>query len=40
MGLLGFLVIANNGEDADGNLIFTSTSTIIINEAVRKAMSV
>jgi len=40
MGLLGFLVIANNGEDADGSLIFTSTSTIIINEAVRKAMSV
>lgn len=40
MGLLGFLVIANNGEDPDGNLVFTSTSTIIINEAVRKAMSV
>ncbi|KQB93440.1 MaoC family dehydratase N-terminal domain-containing protein [Geobacillus thermodenitrificans] len=40
MGQLGFLIIANNGEDTNGNLLFTSTSTIIINEAIRKAMSV
>jgi acyl dehydratase len=40
MGELGFLVIANYGEDPSGNIIFTSTSTIIITEAVRKAMVV
>ncbi|GLH62529.1 MaoC family dehydratase N-terminal domain-containing protein [Parageobacillus sp. G301] len=38
MGELGFLVITNYGEDPSGNVIFTSTSTIIITEAVRKAM--
>jgi acyl dehydratase len=40
MGELGFLVITNYGEDPSGNVIFTSTSTIIITEAVRKAMVV
>ncbi|BDG47183.1 MaoC family dehydratase N-terminal domain-containing protein [Parageobacillus sp. KH3-4] len=40
MGKLGFLVITNYGEDSSGNVIFTSTSTIIITEAVRKAMIV
>ncbi|NUK31335.1 MaoC family dehydratase N-terminal domain-containing protein [Parageobacillus sp. VR-IP] len=40
MGELGFLVITNYGEDPSGSVIFTSTSTIIITEAVRKAMVV
>ncbi|MBB3869358.1 hydroxyacyl-ACP dehydratase HTD2-like protein with hotdog domain [Parageobacillus toebii NBRC 107807] len=40
MGELGFLVITNYGEDPSGNVIFTSTSTIILTEAVRKAMVV
>ncbi|SFA54279.1 Acyl dehydratase [Parageobacillus thermantarcticus] len=40
MGKLGFLVITNYGEDSSGNVIFTSTSTIIITETVRKAMVV
>jgi acyl dehydratase len=40
MGELGFLVITNCGEDPSGSVIFTSTSTIIITEAVRKAMVV
>ncbi|ALF10942.1 MaoC family dehydratase N-terminal domain-containing protein [Parageobacillus thermoglucosidasius] len=40
MGKLGFLIITNYGEDPSGNVIFTSTSTIIITEAVRKAMIV
>ena len=40
MGELGFLVITNYGEDPYGSVIFTSTSTIIITEAVRKAMVV
>ncbi|GMN98870.1 MaoC family dehydratase N-terminal domain-containing protein [Parageobacillus thermoglucosidasius] len=40
MGELGFLIITNYGEDPSGNVIFTSTSTIIITEAVRKAMIV
>ncbi|AEH47825.1 MaoC family dehydratase N-terminal domain-containing protein [Parageobacillus thermoglucosidasius] len=40
MGKLGFLIITNYGEDPSGNVIFTSTSTIIITEVVRKAMIV
>ena len=37
-GKMGFLVVDNNGEDLDGNTIFTSTSVVIITEAVRKEM--
>lgn len=40
MGKIGRLVITSYGEDASGNVIFTSTSTIIITEAVKKGMSV
>ncbi|WP_027409434.1 MaoC family dehydratase N-terminal domain-containing protein [Anoxybacteroides tepidamans] len=39
MGKLGLLVVKNYGEDEEGNVIFTSSSTIIITEAVRKAMA-
>ncbi|WP_462409719.1 MaoC family dehydratase N-terminal domain-containing protein [Neobacillus sp. Marseille-QA0830] len=38
-GEMGFMVLANNGEDAQGNLIFSSTSTIVISEAVRKVLT-
>lgn len=37
-GKMGFLVTENNGDDAEGNQIFSSTSVVIINEAVRKGM--
>jgi acyl dehydratase len=40
IGALGFLVIKSYGEDSSGQIIFTSTQTIIITEAVRKAMIV
>lgn len=39
-GTMGFLVIENGGEDREGNIIFTSSSIVIITEAVRKAMVV
>lgn len=37
-GTMGFLVTENNGEDAEGNIIFKSRSVIIITDAVRKEM--
>jgi acyl dehydratase len=37
-GKLGFLVIKGYGEEPSGEIIFTSTQTIIITETVRKAM--
>ncbi|TCP31326.1 MaoC dehydratase-like protein [Scopulibacillus darangshiensis] len=37
-GTLGFLVIKNFGEDSGDNVIFTSTTVIIITEAVRKGL--
>lgn len=37
-GRMGFLVSEYNGVDAEGNQVFSSTSVIIINEAVRKGM--
>jgi acyl dehydratase len=37
-GTMGFLVLENGGEDIDGNTIFTSSSVVIITEAVRKVM--
>lgn len=39
-GKMGFLVTENNGEDSEGNRIFSSTTVVIINEAVRKEMEV
>jgi acyl dehydratase len=37
-GKMGFLVLANNGEDANGTIIFKSSSVVIITEAVRKVL--
>ena len=37
-GEMGFLVIENYGEDVSGALIFSSTSTVVISEAVRKVL--
>jgi acyl dehydratase len=39
-GRMGFLVVNNNGEDANGNIIFKTKSVVIITEAVRKVLSV
>jgi acyl dehydratase len=38
-GDMGFLVLESFGEDQDGNTIFSSTSTIVISEAVRKVLT-
>jgi acyl dehydratase len=38
-GEMGFLVIENYGEDVSGALIFSSTSTVVISEAVRKVLA-
>ena len=38
-GEMGFLVLESFGEDLKGNLIFSSTSTIVISEAVRKVLT-
>jgi acyl dehydratase len=38
-GEMGFLMIENFGEDTTGNVIFTSSSTIVISEAVRKVLA-
>lgn len=38
-GEMGFLVIENYGEDVTGALIFSSTSTVVISEAVRKVLA-
>ncbi|QCJ42356.1 MaoC family dehydratase [Bacillus sp. S3] len=37
-GEMGFLVLESFGEDLDGNTIFSSTSTIVISEAVKRGM--
>ncbi|RFU64781.1 MaoC family dehydratase N-terminal domain-containing protein [Peribacillus glennii] len=39
-GSMGFLVLENGGEDLAGNIIFTSSSAVIITEAVRKGLKV
>jgi acyl dehydratase len=39
-GYMGFLVIKRYGETSEGELIFTDEQVVIINEAVRKVMSV
>ncbi|MDQ0199614.1 MaoC family dehydratase N-terminal domain-containing protein [Neobacillus ginsengisoli] len=38
-GEMGFLLLENYGEDITGNIIFSSTSTVVISEAVRKVLS-
>lgn len=38
-GEMGFLVVENVGVDGDGNTIFTSSSTVVISEAVRKVLT-
>lgn len=38
-GEMGFLVLESFGEDLAGNIIFSSTSTIVISEAVRKVLT-
>jgi acyl dehydratase len=38
-GVMGFLVIENYGEDLSGRLIFSSTATVVISEAVRKVLT-
>ncbi|MFJ5761272.1 MaoC family dehydratase N-terminal domain-containing protein [Neobacillus sp. NPDC093182] len=38
-GEMGFLVLESFGEDAAGNVIFSSTSTVVISEAVRKVLT-
>lgn len=37
-GVMGFLILESFGEDAEGDLIFSSTSTVVISEAVRKVL--
>ncbi|MFF2448123.1 MaoC family dehydratase N-terminal domain-containing protein [Neobacillus sp. NPDC058068] len=38
-GEMGFLVLENYGEDLEGKIIFSSSSTIVISEAVRKVLT-
>lgn len=38
-GNMGFLVLESFGEDQNGKTIFSSTSTIVISEAVRKVLT-
>ncbi len=38
-GKMGIIRIENNGEDKEGNTIFTSTIVIIINEAVQRELN-
>jgi acyl dehydratase len=38
-GEMGFLVLESYGEDLAGNTIFSSTSTVVISEAVRKVLA-
>ncbi|WP_144549882.1 MaoC family dehydratase N-terminal domain-containing protein [Bacillus sp. X1(2014)] len=37
-GEMGFLILESFGENAEGGLIFSSTSTVVISEAVRKVL--
>jgi acyl dehydratase len=38
-GEMGFLVLESFGEDLAGNVIFSSTSTVVISETVRKVLT-
>ncbi len=35
-GLLGFLIFERTGESSEGELIFTTTDTVVVTETVRK----
>ncbi|PLT27602.1 MaoC family dehydratase N-terminal domain-containing protein [Peribacillus deserti] len=37
-GKMGFLLLKSFGEDSSGSIVFTSKSTVIISEAVRREM--
>lgn len=39
LGVMGFLTIENFGEDPSGKIVFSSTSVIIIPEAVRRVLN-
>ena len=38
-GLLGFLLFERTGEDRAGNLIFTTSDTVVVTEAVRRGIA-
>jgi acyl dehydratase len=38
-GEMGFLILESFGEDIAGNIIFSSMSTVVISEAVRKVLT-
>jgi acyl dehydratase len=38
-GEMGFLIVESFGEDLAGNKLFSSTSTVVISEAVRKVLT-
>lgn len=38
-GHMGFLILESYGEDLAGNTVFSSTSTVVISEAVRKVLT-
>ncbi|MCM3116897.1 MaoC family dehydratase N-terminal domain-containing protein [Neobacillus sp. MER 74] len=38
-GEMGFLILESFGEDTESGLIFRSTSTVVISEAVRKVLA-
>lgn len=37
-GLLGFLLFERTGEDAEGDLVFTTNDTVVVTEAVRRGI--
>ena len=37
-GLLGFLLFERTGEDPEGNLVFTTSDTVVVTEAVRRGI--
>jgi acyl dehydratase len=39
-GLLGFLVFERTGEDPKGNVVFTTSDTVVVTEAVRRGIPV
>ena len=38
-GLLGFLLFERTGEDPEGNLVFTTSDTVVVTQAVRAGIS-
>jgi hypothetical protein len=39
-GEMGFLIIESYGLDLEGSTIFSSTSTVVISDAVRKVLNI